>query len=222
MSLYTVRVFKERTDQPTIKWANSYELSSGEANFESSEMLDIASALVEAETKVHLNVVKFTRVVISTWVPDSVPYDPNNLKTVDFSVLGSRSAGSQEKEALDTVLFIKRAADFGRSGKLFFRHFLVDSDVETGTGEPALSSAGSINATTALSTYITALSPVLTYIVMAGKSQISKTYKAAAEGEKQEVKREYNETPHIRKVIGFAIGGVKRVQLGHKYFDKES
>lgn len=221
MPLYSVRVFKSLVSQPTVKWANSYEMFTS-APMESGDIVQVSDELVAAERGLHLNIIRIDRVVTSTWVPDSWPYNPDNLKTVEYAELGLVSPVTDEREALDTVLFVKRLADFGRSGKLFYRGCLLDAQVDTNSGELALTSAAISALNTRVAGFKTALATTLPLMVMAGKSLINKVYKAAAQGEKQEVEYVRQTEPHIRPVVDFRLGGVRRVQLGHKYFDKEN
>jgi len=219
--LYNVRVFKSLVSQPTVRWANSYEIESGAAPLESGDIVQLSDELVAAEKLLHLTTVKFDRVVTSTWVSDSVPYNPDNLKTLEYAEAGSVSIGADEREALDTVLFVKRLADFGRSGKLFYRGCLLDNQVDTNSGELSLTSAATTSLNARIVAFKAAIVTTLPLMVMAGKSLINKVYKETPAGQVQEVEYVRQTNPHIRPVTNFVLGGVRRVQLGHKYFDKE-
>lgn len=218
--LYTVRVWKRLVSQPTVEWNNSYEMSSGDVVFTSSEMVDHANHLVDFESALYFQSVEITRVVFSTWEEDSDPYNPDNLKTVDYSAIGSQESLLNEKEALDTVLKLKRSVDFGRSGKIELRGCLINQYVDTDSGQPALSAYGRTAIASALSSAITGLAGTMTYMVMAGKSQTDKIYEATPAGQKQVVRREYTNDIHIRPIRGFVVNGVARRTLNNMYFDK--
>ena len=220
MPLYTARVHCRRADQPNIVWNNSFELSSGEAPFTSGDLEEHADGLNAFIASMSLSTVIISRVVFSTWLPDSVPYNPEALKTVDYNTVGANSPGSEEKEAVDTVLKIKRSVDFGRSGKLELRYALTDTMVDTNSGTPALTSSGRIALASRLEVAVTSLGATSGFIVLAGVSQLSKTYKAAPEGVKQEVERVYTDTPHVRPVRDYVLNGVGRRTVNNKYFDK--
>lgn len=220
MPLYTARVFSSRADQPDVEWNNSFELSSGEAPFDSAELENHATNLNAFIATLSLSTVIVKRVVISTWVPDSEPYNPDNLKTVDFFTVGAASPGSEEKEATDTVLKLKRSVDYGRSGKLELRYCLTDSMVDTNSGTPALTSTGRTTLVTRLGIAVISLADTMGVMVLAGVSQIDKIYEAAPAGTKQVVRREYSKVPHVRSVKQFVLNGVGRRDPNNKYFDK--
>jgi hypothetical protein len=222
MALYTVRVFKSLLAQPDVRWANTYEIEyAGEMDYNAAE--GISAALIAAEQELHIDVVKFDRCTVSTWLPDSAPYDPAALHTFTPSgdVVGA-NAIIGDVEVLDTVLWVKRIADNGRNGRLFYRGVLTAADTQEGPKrKPALTSAGTTRAQALLDAFKTVLAetPNPPEFVMAGQSQTGLIYHAAAEGEKQVVEKQYGPVK-VRGVRDFVIGGVTRVTTDNAYFDK--
>lgn len=220
MSLYTVRVFKSLVDQPTVSWSNTYELSSGEGPWAYEDMSGIADSLVSFEETFHLDGVRFDRVVFSTYEPDSKPYNPDNLAVFPRDDVGDVVAFAMEREALDTVLWVRRQTQFGRAGRAYYRGVLIDTDVETTNGQLSLTAAGVARLAIVWTLAMTFLEPAIAYMVMAGQSLESKLYMPTQMGEKQQVLRNYQDNVHVRKVNDLIIAGVRRSQLNNKYFDK--
>jgi hypothetical protein len=134
--LFTVRVVKYLSTNPANKWANSYEFQSNAIGSE-SELLLLASSLVNFEIALHLGVVTFDRVLISTWEPDSVPYNPANFISSTLTGVGTRG-GSGDALPLDKTFSVTRQAASGRFGHLFYRGVLVEGDTEAPAGKSVL------------------------------------------------------------------------------------
>lgn len=127
---YTIRVFKSwgaRDDQR--RWVNNYELSSSATS--PAVLLPVAHSLIDAESHLHLTMVKFLGATISTWSADSEPYNPESFVSVASIVDGLRAMGGAGDDALDSNVcyHITRNVTLGRTGKLFYRGCLLESDV---------------------------------------------------------------------------------------------
>lgn len=136
--LFIVRVIKSLTTNPDNRWANSYEFRATEAGSETT-LLALASALVNFEKALHLVTVNFEALVVSTWEPDSVPYDPAAFLSSTLSAVGTRSNGSPPI-GLGQTFSVARDAASGRKGHLFYRGVLTESDVEAPAGKSVLTS----------------------------------------------------------------------------------
>lgn len=134
--LFTVRVVKYLTTNPDNKWANSYEFQSNAVGGE-AELLLLAEALVNFEAAMHLTVVRFDRITISTWQPDSVPYDPSTFISSTLTQDGLLGA-SDDILALNTTFSVSRQCASGRFGHLFYRGCLTEGDVEAPAGKNVL------------------------------------------------------------------------------------
>jgi hypothetical protein len=122
----TARVYKQSLG---YLWANNYEIEATQDITNPATSLEfLASRLVELERNLHLSGAVIDRVTISTYVPDSQPYNPNTLAVFPFSVPGVRT-GPGSAVALETCLFVRRNVVFGRDGRLLYRGCLTDQQV---------------------------------------------------------------------------------------------
>lgn len=135
--LFTVRIFKNLVTNPLNEWSNSYEVKAYDT-LSSVDLLVEVRALVRFEKAIHKDVVQFTRMVVSTWEPDSVPYDPASF-VVD-PLTGQGAVGPVgDNLALNQVLVVKRNPVSGRSGHIFYRGVLNEADTEAPAGRLVLS-----------------------------------------------------------------------------------
>jgi hypothetical protein len=124
----TVRSYKQCLG---YLWANNYEVEATQDITNPSTSLEfLATRIVELERGLHLSGIVIDRVAISTYVPDSQPYDPNTLAVFPFSVNGTRT-GPGSALALEMCLFVRRNVVFGRDGRLLYRGCLTDGQVST-------------------------------------------------------------------------------------------
>jgi hypothetical protein len=112
-------------------WANNYEIQAVNNILNPPFALQaLADRLVALERVLHLVDVTIDRVTISTYAPDSQPYNPDTLATFPYNQYGQRNY-SGDALPLDACLFIRRNTDFGRDGRLFYRGCLSENDVGT-------------------------------------------------------------------------------------------
>jgi len=124
----TVRIYKRFGG---YLWANNYEMQAvNNLSDPSSALQELANNLVALERALHLTDIIIDRVTISTYAPDSQPYNPDNLATYPYSQFGQRTF-SGDVLPLDACLFIRRNTNFGRDGRLFYRGCLSEADVGT-------------------------------------------------------------------------------------------
>jgi len=94
---------------------------------------------VSFEAEIHTELVAFDRVIVSTWQPDSTPYDPTAFLTIPLTQVGLRSDVPNEVEALGIAWHVKRVPVSGRNGGLFYRGALYENEVSAPSGIPVLS-----------------------------------------------------------------------------------
>jgi hypothetical protein len=124
----TVRIYKQSLG---YLWANNYEVEATQDITNPSTSLEfLATRIVELERGLHLSGVVIDRVTISTYVPDSQPYNPNTLAVFPFSVNATR-VGSGSALPLEMCLFVRRNVVFGRDGRLLYRGCLTDTQIST-------------------------------------------------------------------------------------------
>jgi len=135
--LFTVRVTKHHSLNPSNKWANSYEFEAKDVGGE-SQLLDLATAVADFEAALHYDTTIFDRVLISTWAPDSVPYNPATFISSTLTLEGAISPTS-DPLALNQALSVTRSSSSGRFGHLFFRNCVSEGDVQAPAGVQVLS-----------------------------------------------------------------------------------
>jgi hypothetical protein len=124
--VFTVRIYKRLEGQ---EWANSYEVQATDASSDPTISIgNLRNWLVGLERSIHLTDVFFDRITISTYQPDSQPYDPTRFTSYPIFQQGQR-ARSGDALTLAICLFVRREVSFGRSGKLLYRGVLQENDV---------------------------------------------------------------------------------------------
>jgi len=136
--VFTVRSYKQYVG---FAWANNYEVeATQDISNPSTELEFLANRIVELEKNLHISGITIDRVTISTYVPDSLPYNPNNVATFPFSVFATRQAPS-EVLPLELCLFVRRNVDFGRDGRLLYRGCLHEGDMSATAFRPLLTTS---------------------------------------------------------------------------------
>lgn len=136
--LFIVRVVKYLLTNPNNRWVNSYEFTAL-ADGDTAALITLANVVVLFEANIHSELVAFDRVIVSTWVPDSVPYDPTAFVTLPLTQVGLRSSVPNEVEPLGMAWRINRVPVSGRVGNLFYRGALYENEVDSPAGIPKLS-----------------------------------------------------------------------------------
>jgi hypothetical protein len=143
--LFIMRVIKSHVNNPMLKWANSYEFRAAAAGSE-DELLTLGTELVNFEAAIHLNIVNFDRLIISTWVRDSKPYNPDSFISTSLSAVGTQ-AHAAEAVALNQCLVVTRQCATGRFGHIFYRGVLEEGTVSAPAGSPTLTNKAGNQAT---------------------------------------------------------------------------
>lgn len=210
MALFILRTFKSwGARDANRRWVNTYEFSTT-THTSPAAMLPTLVAVVNAEREIHLTDVQFLEGTVSTWVPDSHPYDPDVFVTQELSGHGNRGNSTPPNStALDSnvCLQVKRQCTSGRSGKLFYRGCLLETDVEMGGDGSFTLTAGTGIAPggTQWVAYTTAMAPFLT---------------AAEGGDALSLISKVGTTTHIRPVDALVPRGVTINRRNHRYFDR--
>jgi len=127
-SVITVRVYKTFGG---YYWANNYEVQAVQDIPNPGFILPtLADRFVALERPIHSNSVTIDRVTISTYAPDSRPYNPDTLATYAYNLTGQRTSNS-DAVALEVCLFVRRITELGRSGRLLYRGVLFEADIGT-------------------------------------------------------------------------------------------
>jgi hypothetical protein len=138
----TVRSYKQFTG---FSWANNYEVEATQDIANPATALEnLALRIANLERGLHIEGITIDRVTISTYVPDSQPYNPNTLATFPLSILSNRPAVS-EVLPLEMCLFVRRNTVFGRDGRLLYRGCLTENDMGASAFRPLLTSPAVTN-----------------------------------------------------------------------------
>jgi hypothetical protein len=134
----TVRIYKQFGG---YLWANNYEVAATTNVPDPVVALqELADRLVALERNIHLRGVFIDRVTISSYAPDSQPYDPDTLATFPYTLEGLRNYNG-EAVPLELCLFVRRNTNFGRDGRLLYRGCLSEGDITAPSFRSLLTSA---------------------------------------------------------------------------------
>ena len=142
---FIIRTIKYHQSNPSNKFANSYELQATEGG-DGDVLQAAASSIVLFEQTMMLNVIRFDHMIISTWEPDSKPYDPAVFMSIPVSGGGAQSAAS-DPLALTSCVSVARVAASGRFGHLFYRGWLKEGDTAAPAGKTILTDPTAFNST---------------------------------------------------------------------------
>lgn len=233
MASVTVRIFKSYGSPANHQWLNTYELNDGgpvvEAATDPSLFLTAALAIVNAERLMHYDSIYFNRVTISTWQPDSQPYNPDNLVTVPLGSQGAISvaAGGGEPATLDLriVLWVARVAAHGKPGRIWYRLPLNEAWIENQGGKIRLSTV--FPTSTTFTPYRNALLPYMAGGASSIKlsligGTLQKAVVPTTEGglAHTKIKRTYVSPYHIRTLTDVVLQGATMRQTDNAYFDR--
>lgn len=236
----TIRIFKSYLSRENKTWVNSYEVgygdipdgsgftALGEGTLSTSLATSAIDQIVAFEKAIHLPAVQFIRAVASTWVPDSDPYNPFNLMTMELGGWGEREATGDETDDIDlrNVVKIERRGATGKAGEVEYRGCLEKADVENSGGRWELAGTSPFLAEldVALGSFTTLLSPgepeEPRMILVGGTLHKELVEKVTGGLTETVVKRTYIAPWHVRKVISMAYHGVGVRKQDNKSFDR--
>lgn len=208
---WTIRIFKAwNTTDLSRSWVNNYEINTSSA-LNPPDLVPVLNTLVAAEKVIHWNFINFLQATISTWEPDSKPYNPLSFLTVPLS--GGGSAGAPTAATVldsNVCLMVRFQADTGRSGRRFYRGQLDEPNVDTqGDGKFVLAStSGFLDSGANMNSFRTALAPLLP-----GGAGIGKLMLMYAKPGITSVQR---------AVTAIHTGGIVVNKRNHRYFDRRA
>lgn len=125
----SVRVIQS-ANNGSIKWANTHEyVALVTLNYD--EQSQVAATIANAHAGVLLSPYRVEKVVVSTWVPDGQPYDPDTFVSFPFNLPGQRSRTSSDPVDLAVTLRIDRRSVSGRAGRMLLRGVLTEEMLYT-------------------------------------------------------------------------------------------
>lgn len=202
--LFRYTIIKHHSLNPLDQWANTYEARAGDAGGPSA-LNQLSLRLIAFEQSFAFDSTIFDRMIISTWEPDSAPYDPSNFVSTSIGQSGATTPANQAL-GLSTVLHVTRNAGYGREGHLFYRNCLTEADISAPAGKNVLVSVAGTNATiqtaftdAELGDNIGATPAGLMHLVMVN-----------ADG------------TQIRNIMSLVVVGVTQVKTDHKWYNRTS
>jgi hypothetical protein len=106
-------------------------------------------------------------VTISTYVPDSEPYNPNSFVTINLNLRG-QTAFSADVLPLNVCVFARRNVLVGRSGKAFYRGYLSEPDVSWGGDRFEISQARQTHIANELQAMLNDVRPLFQFVLARG------------------------------------------------------
>lgn len=199
---FTFTVWSRVIAQPDIRWQNTFEWYANEGAGQ-SDLVTSAAACTALVIAGMLNVYEVFEQRISTFAPDSHPYDPEAFFVISDLVPGLRSFSSGERSSLELCLALSRDTLAGRLGKLYLRGWLLKSEVIGAGASWSLVDAGALQ------------SIVDDGITAAGlDDMIGPTPDSPLSV------RMISDTTAARRVDGFTVRGARNIKMNHKYFNR--
>lgn len=132
--IVTVHVIKHLFTNPGAKWSNTYDFKIVDAS-SGTLFTGITLQSLDFERRLTLNTVHFDELRVSTFLPDSRPYNPEAFLTFPVDEAGLISP-SGDPLPLGYAWLILRNTAAGRPGKIFLRGGLTEDSVNSAGGMP--------------------------------------------------------------------------------------
>jgi hypothetical protein len=201
---FIYRIVKHLATNPANSWVNTYEVVAVEAGDE-SDLLGLGVILNAFEAELHKDTVDFEKLTISTWQPDSVPYDPSAFISLPLTTSGTVGPVGDQL-ALNQCLVVARTASFGRFGHLFYRGVLNEADTHAPAGKTILvDRAGQQDNVDAART-----SSGLDAFVGSGATEVLRLAMISADG------------TDVRQIRNLAVTGATTLPTDHAWFNRRT
>jgi len=202
--LFIFRIIKSLATNPDRTWANSYEFRA-ESFPTTANLLDLLSTLVVFEQSMTVTSTIFLRGSVSTWTPDSTPYDPESFISTTLTASGVQTDTGNQLP-LQTCLSVSRNVIGGRLGHLFFRNFLRESEVSSPAGVAKLDDRAAQQSVLddALDS-----SGLLAHLAEAGTTPLTMVMIN-------------KDGTNVRPVMNLRVAGVAQVPIDHKWYNRRS
>lgn len=211
MPQYSIRTYMHYDVRPSDFWTSTIEYTIAD-EVESAAVDNLVDDLVAGYVEILLGTVIIDRVVISTWVPDSTPYDPEAVRTISVGLNGGRGFVLTEPVADDLTLFIRKDVTSGRTGKFSLRGTILNAQVDSESGEWTIISTDVDDFEGFVEAFWNGASsynpPQLIGLVL-----LDTTYPAVAAGVKQVPVKVYSADPIVRDSTGFTLVGPRTRQV---------
>jgi len=135
--VFTVRVYKLFN---RYRFANTYEIVAQQDESGTGEVFwkQLADRFVTLESQLYLNFIQIDRVVISSYVPDGLPYNPTSFISLPYSTFGQTPVSGDIVPA-NMCMVVRKNVTYGRDGRNFYRGTMNEADLVGGFPEGTLS-----------------------------------------------------------------------------------
>jgi len=135
--VFTVRVYKLFNQ---YRFANTYEIVAQQDESGTGEVfwVQIADRFVTLESQLLLNFIQVDRVVISSYAPDGLPYNPTSFISIPYNIFGQTPVVGDIVPA-NMCMVVRKNVTYGRDGRNFYRGTMNETDLVGGFPEGTLS-----------------------------------------------------------------------------------
>jgi hypothetical protein len=156
----TVRTYKI-IPNAQLAWANTYEVICDQEAPTPAQAEQRLFQLIDALTTLEKSLLSaafvLDRIVVSTYVADSRPYDPFTFASYTISQAGTYSTASNPPLALQFCTLVKRLTPFGRQGNILYRGIVGSADATITPSGTSIRQARITAIETKLNDFLTAI-----------------------------------------------------------------
>lgn len=205
-----MRAYMHYDVRPSDEWTCNIEMDYDGA-IDAAEVEGAALSMAAGLADILLTNVVIDRIVASTWLEDSAPYNPSSLRVIPIGINGTKDFLLTQPVDDDLVLFIRKTVSTGRSGKILLRGVLTTAEINVDSGSWYIVGSALSDIEDLVGSFFTNLSTQFN-VILIGRSLLSITYPACAEGVKQVPIRNYTTIPVTRFVSSLVVVGVTERQ----------
>lgn len=205
-----MRAYMHYDIRPSDEWTCNIEMDYDGA-IDAAEVEGAALSMAAGLADILLTNVVIDRIVASTWLEDSAPYNPSSLRVIPIGINGTKDFLLTQPVDDDLVLFIRKTVSTGRSGKILLRGVLTTAEINVDSGSWYIVGSALSDIEDLVGSFFTNLSTQFN-VILIGRSLLSITYPACAEGVKQVPIRNYTTIPVTRFVSSLVVVGVTERQ----------
>lgn len=195
--------YKRLNANPAIKWVNTYEAIS-KASGTLTDLIALGQALENFEKTVHPSSVYLVKWEVRTGARDSVPYNPDTFYESPINAPGESTHSVSNDLDVQVALWADRAVLTGRSGRLYYRGVIGETDVHSESGTFTLDTG----ARTALETVFAAANTHIVDYLATGTNPVLQLVIIGKNGE------------YPRPLIVIWVNGVAIVRKFRKFFNR--
>lgn len=197
----TVNVMKHLISNPAVKWSNTYDFQVVDPT-SGTLFTNMWTNCLAFEKLLTLGSTHFDEIRISTFLPDSKPYNPESFISYPVDQVGTAGAAG-DPLPLGVAWHIVRNTATGRPGKLFLRETHGEGSVNSSGGFLVFSDPATVSAALASALTTSALGGYITGDILDANMVVA----------------HYNRTTHAvtaRSILGFTSRGPILARLSHR------